>query len=125
MKTFIILVIAVVLVVSVIFLWHHSNPPTDAQISHDITGVWQEGPFKMNLNANGGFFSRGLDSKGGTSEYSGTWVVSDRFLAMTLTNVSGSHPDGRVGDIQRVRIVSADKHHMSVLDGEHTNIFSR
>jgi hypothetical protein len=124
MKKFIV-VIALVLIVGVIFLRHRSSPPTDAQITHDISGVWQDGPFYINLNANRGFFSRGLDSKGGTSEYGGTWAVSNGFLTMTLTNVSGSHPDGRVGDIVGLRVVSADEHHLSVFDGGHTNIFSR
>jgi hypothetical protein len=125
MKKSIIIVIAVVLFVGVIFLRHRSSPPTDAQLSHDIGGVWQDGPFSINFNAKGGFFSRGKDSTGGTSEYGGTWVVSDGFLTMTLTNASGSHPDGRVGDIVRLRVVSADEHHISVLDGGHTNLFSR
>jgi hypothetical protein len=124
MKKFVV-VIAVVLIVGVIYLRHRSSPPTDAQITHDISGVWQDGPFKINLKANRGFSSRSLDSKGGTSEYGGTWVVSNGFLTMTLTNATGSHPDVRVGDIVRVRVVSADEHHLSVFDGGHTNIFSR
>ena len=118
MKKFIV-VITVVLVIGVIFLWHRSSPlrhrsspPTDAQISQDINGAWQQevGPLQINFNANGSFSSRGKDSKS-TSKYGGTWVVSNGLLTLMQTN---SEPDGQVAAIVRFRIKSIDKHHISI-----------
>jgi hypothetical protein len=96
----------------------------DVKLSHQIAGVWQDGPARMAFNSDGSFSTR-IPHDRSTNDYAGTWQIRDGFLTMVLTNISGPKPDGRVGDTVRLKIVYADTHHISYVAGAKTNTFSR
>ena len=96
----------------------------DAMLTHQVAGVWQDGPTKITFNSDGGFANHTIDGRG-TNDFAGTWKIADGVLTMVLTSVSGSKPDGRVGDVVHLKIVDADEHHISVSIGGQTNTFNR
>jgi hypothetical protein len=128
MKKFVLVSIAIVVIVgTTILFWHRSGHPTDAQISHDITGFWpsDKSGSGEQLNPNGSFLVIAHDS-GGTNLYAGTWVINNGYLSETLTNVSGPSPHGRAGDkAPPQKIISVDAHHMTVEAGGQTHTMSR
>ena len=67
----------------------------DAQLSHQVAGVWDDGRTKFTFNPDGSFVNQMVDG-GRTNEYAGTWRIRDGFLTMTFTNASGSHPDAEI-----------------------------
>jgi hypothetical protein len=97
----------------------------DVKFSHDITGVWPESDSSEQFNPNGSFLTTTRDSGGTTNVYAGTWLIKNGFLTEVLTNVSGPHPHGRVGDTVRLKIISADAHHMTCEVGGHATTMSR
>ena len=98
----------------------------DATLSHDIMGVWQpDSDYSEQFNPNGSFSTTTRDSGGTTNVYAGTWMIQNGILTEVLTNVSGHNPHGRVGDTVRLKIISADAHHLTCEVSGHTNTFSR
>jgi len=97
----------------------------DAQISHQVVGVWQASTNRVTtFNSDGSFFTRTCDTRG-TNDYTGTWKVQDGFMVLVLTNTSGPQPGAPVGDTKRFQIVSADAHHITWKIGEQTITMSR
>jgi hypothetical protein len=98
----------------------------DAKLSHDITGVWLPASgVSEQFNPNGSFLATTGDSGGTTNVLAGTWAVKNGFLTEVITNVSGPNPHARIGDTARLKIISADAHHMTIEVGGQTRTISR
>ena len=97
----------------------------DAQISHQVVGVWQVGTNRVTtFNSDGSFVTRTSDTRG-TNDYTGTWQVQDGYMMLVLTNTSDPKPGAQVGDTKRFQIVSADAHHIAWKVGGQTITISR
>jgi hypothetical protein len=85
-----------------------------------IVGTWhkQSGAVAFVFNSDGSF------SSGESNHYAGTWQISDKILTMTLTNATGPHPNGKVGDTVQYK-VRVDSHVLSFMAGGQTVSFSR
>lgn len=87
-----------------------------------VVGTWHDssGAVAVVFNPDGSYTSGDNDTR-----YTGIWRINGQMLVMTLTNVTGPHPYGKVGDTVRFRIIRVDSHVLSTkIDGQ-TNSLNR
>lgn len=82
-----------------------------------VVGTWQmkSGGLVMVFNSNGSF-----SSGGGVNHYTGTWQINGAILTLTLTNSTGPHPDGQIGETVHCKIIHVDSHRLSYMVGGQT-----